>query len=373
MESSDLWEKVLIPIIVGPIFLTIKILYDKWDYKKKETMILKNKLRLEKLNDKLKNFYWPIYILLLKDFDLWSKIIFKDIPNIDITESDSDSDSENEMNDNFKFCIHMRNINNKLVKCKNPVAINCISKYGSYCLKHQCFRNKKILESYTIDYSKNTNVDISENRKKIVTYDNDISNNIKDEVVINIPINNTEISNKNNISHIAQYITSHSTLDKINDNDKKQNNESDSSDSISNLIEDINKNYSATTIPGNITGNKVGEITGLNLDSDKTSTLNLKSEMVDQIIKKLGDNHDKISDKIINYISIAEPKSYIGKQLIKYIKFINIFSAEIKTDDLINPSKYGAPYPKKLLPLIEIELFKLQKEYNLAIKNYYHN
>ncbi len=41
MESSDLWEKVLIPIIVGPIFLTIKILYDKWDYKKKENMKLK--------------------------------------------------------------------------------------------------------------------------------------------------------------------------------------------------------------------------------------------------------------------------------------------------------------------------------------------
>jgi len=370
MESSDLWEKIIIPILIGPIFLTIKILYDKWDYNKKETIILRNKLKLEKLNDKLKNFYWPIYILLLKDFDLWSKIIFKDISSIDITESDSDSDIENDfkVNNNIQFCIHMRNINNKLVKCNNPVAINCINKYGSYCLKHQCYKNKKILESFTIDYSNKTNVDILQNKKNIVSYDN---------IVIDIPMNDTKINylmnNENNISHVAKYITSHSNLDKIDIYNKEHNYESNSSDSISNVIEDINKDDSVKNIPGNITGNKIGEISGLNLDSDKTSTVYLKDKMVEEIIKNLEDNHIKINDKIINYISIAEPKRSIGKQLIKYIKFINIFSAEIKSNELINPSKYGAPYPKKLLPMIEIELFKLQKEYNYAVKNYFYN
>ena len=70
METSDIWEHIIIPIIIGPLFISIKILYDKWDYKKKETNILKNKIKLEKLNNKLTKFYWPLYILLLKDYDM---------------------------------------------------------------------------------------------------------------------------------------------------------------------------------------------------------------------------------------------------------------------------------------------------------------
>ena len=95
METSAIWEKILIPIIVGQVFVFIKVLYDRWDFKKKESAILSNKLKLEKVSNKLEKFYWPLYILLLKDFDLWSKIVFKDnIDSIKITESDSESEVE---------------------------------------------------------------------------------------------------------------------------------------------------------------------------------------------------------------------------------------------------------------------------------------
>ena len=148
METSDIWKNIIIPIIIGPLFISIKILYDKWDYKKKETNILKNKIKLEKLNNKLAKFYWPLYILLLKDYDMWTKIVFKDINNIGITESDSDSDIDDTI-DKYNYCIYMRKMGNTLIQCKNPVAINCIDKLGPYCLKHQHHKDKKILESIT--------------------------------------------------------------------------------------------------------------------------------------------------------------------------------------------------------------------------------
>ena len=43
----------------------------------------------------------------------------------------------------------------------------------------------------------------------------------------------------------------------------------------------------------------------------------MKIKIIDTII----DNHNKINDIITNNISIAEPKSQIGKQFVKFIKF----------------------------------------------------
>ena len=45
--EGDIWEKIIIPILVailGPICVAIKVLYDRWDFKKKESVILRNKL-----------------------------------------------------------------------------------------------------------------------------------------------------------------------------------------------------------------------------------------------------------------------------------------------------------------------------------------
>ena len=65
LGTDNIWINIFLPIIVGTIFLMIKILYDRFDFQKKETIILKNKLKLEKINLQLKEFYWPLYILLI--------------------------------------------------------------------------------------------------------------------------------------------------------------------------------------------------------------------------------------------------------------------------------------------------------------------
>lgn len=359
MDTSDIWEKIIIPLLIGPIFVFFKVLYDTWHFKKKESVILKNKIKLEKLNNKLTKFFWPLYILLLKDFDLWSKIIFKESSNIDITESDSDSDME--FNNSYKYCIYMRKINGILCPCKNPVAINCLDKNGPYCIKHQCFKNKKIIESISVDYS-NKNRIILEKNNSVIDY---LYNYDKNDIT-NISLKVEDGLEKKKKDYInATYIKSYNTK-KENDNDSNESLNKE----ISNIDNSLENNNIINNLPGNITGNKIGEIEGLNI-SNRISSYDIKSNMILEIISNLETIHKQINNIIIENISIGEPNTKIGKQLIKYIKFTNIFLAESKTEDLVNPAKYGAPYPKKLLPMIEIELFKLQKDYNKLVQNYY--
>ena len=64
----NVWTDVAIPLIISPILLIIKVIYDKIEDKKNQTIILKNKNILEKVSQKLKHFYLPLYIRLLKDY-----------------------------------------------------------------------------------------------------------------------------------------------------------------------------------------------------------------------------------------------------------------------------------------------------------------
>ena len=56
-------------------------------------------------------------------------------------------------------------------------------------------------------------------------------------------------------------------------------------------------------MPGNITGNKIGEISGLNLDSGSkdSDTIELKSEMVVEIIKNLELKSLKIKNQLLSW------------------------------------------------------------------------
>ena len=44
----------------------------------------------------------------------------------------------------------------------------------------------------------------------------------------------------------------------------------------------------------------------------------------------------------------------------------------IETNSSLDMRKFNLKYPQKLLPMIEGKLFKLQKEYNILLKNYYY-
>ena len=54
MQTTDIWTQIVIPLVIGPLFLVIKEIYDRWNYNKKETLIFKNSIKLEKVNNQLK-------------------------------------------------------------------------------------------------------------------------------------------------------------------------------------------------------------------------------------------------------------------------------------------------------------------------------
>ena len=64
-------------------------------------------------------------------------------------------------------------------------------------------------------------------------------------------------------------------------------------------------------------------------NSNKSNELDIKSKMLDELLKHIVENHTKIAIIITENIYIAEPKSLMGKQLMKFIKFINIFKSEM--------------------------------------------
>ena len=341
MDTLTLWESIKLPIIIGPVCLILKELYDRWDFKKKESVILSNKLKLEKVNNKLQEFYWPLYILLLKDFDLWSKIVFKENEEVNITHTDSDTGIEDD-GETYNYCNYVKKQNNRLVPCRNPVALNCIDRFGPYCIKHQCFKYKKILKVYKMCYNDGS-------------FFEEKTDEIIDTRFIDVEkgeMKQREVAGK--FQHMIQ---------KKMDSEKNYF-ESDTSSSSMRSIMDGDE----ISIGGNITGNAVGDVSGLY--SNNSNNMDLNSNMMREIIKNIRENHIKINDIIINKIAIAEPNKFLGKQLIKYIKFVNIFQSEVN-GDFIDPSKFGAPYPKKLLPMIEIGLFKLQKKYNKLVEDFY--
>ena len=71
---------------------------------------------------------------------------------------------------------------------------------------------------------------------------------------------------------------------------------------------------------GNFTGNKIGEIDGLNNEHIIEHISDEKTR--DNLTKIMLVNHKKINDIILKNISTGELISTIGKQLIKYLKFI---------------------------------------------------
>lgn len=65
MELSEIWIGIIIPIIIGPIFIYLKTVRDEISTRKYKADHEKYLYEKEYLKDILETFYWPIYINLL--------------------------------------------------------------------------------------------------------------------------------------------------------------------------------------------------------------------------------------------------------------------------------------------------------------------
>ena len=272
-SSFNIWTDIITPLIISPILLLAKV-WDRYTNKRDKSLMLKNNTKLEKISNKLKDFYWPLYILLLRDYDIWSQFTIFEEHFYDFIESDTESDLSDSENDiircSFKD-IRKKNGETYEYKCNNPVHKNANSRGPLYCLRH-------------VNKSSTQNIEIT-------IYNKDSKNSRL------IPISNTSSEDIN-----IKDIDLESGENKININ--KKNNDED--------------------YGGNFSGNIVGEIDGLN-NNNFANKLEIDSNMHDNLTKIRLDNHDKIYDIIIKHISKGEPNWFCRKTTYTIYEIYNCY------------------------------------------------
>tara|TARA_B110001469_G_C9647163_1_gene327721 strand:- start:3530 stop:4315 length:786 start_codon:yes stop_codon:yes gene_type:complete len=137
MESSEIWTTIIIPLLIGPLFLYLKALYDNYIISKKDHDLIKYTNKKEYLTTVLNTFYWPLYLKLLSIHQLNYNIPIKNEfeymsdesePDIseksesDISEkSESDISEKSESDIEYNRCNHngcKSIIPNSSYKCK---------------------------------------------------------------------------------------------------------------------------------------------------------------------------------------------------------------------------------------------------------------
>lgn len=65
METNHIWTNIIIPLLIGPIFIYLKSIYDNYITRKNEHNLMAYNNKYEHLTYVLNNFYWPLYLKLL--------------------------------------------------------------------------------------------------------------------------------------------------------------------------------------------------------------------------------------------------------------------------------------------------------------------
>ena len=323
METETILISIFMPILLGPLYVYLKELWDRYNshnyevkknYYNEKINILKNKLSL---------FYWPIYIKLCCLYHLNYNIIDEkdleatEIENIELSETQSDTPNEEELE--LRQRIKRKY---KKIKCDDTDCNNMVNHHDTYKYCYNC-RIKMIQNG----------IPKRKLKKKIKKKSNE-------HITINIS-NDLEWENS----------TSESEGDKYNL--KFIENTSDSSMS-------------------DITGDGIGVVKDL-----PKKIIELDKILIDNLDETILELYLDIKEIILSNIAIGQPRSKLGRELTKFIRFVEmekiVFNSnKIKQNNFFKSNKFGVVNNiKKLLEIIEIDLFVLQREYNKMIKEYY--
>lgn len=129
MNLSEIWTGIIIPLLVGPIFIYIKTVYDNYTKNKREHKLELYNLQCNNLKLSLNTFYWPFYIKLLCIDKLNYKIPLKNDYEY-ISDEEEDDDEMNPIsengnnNDNNNVVINMTGVvSNDLVLDKDTIQL----------------------------------------------------------------------------------------------------------------------------------------------------------------------------------------------------------------------------------------------------------
>ena len=201
MDSKDVWLSIITPILIGPLFLYIKSLYDTYIKKKKEHQLLVYNSYHDKYVNLLNNFYWPLYIKLLCIYQLNYYIPLKNEYEYN-SESGSLSDTVSD-NDNYNVQDHEQTKTHKCSKCKislSDYTFNICKRCKWSLLKENIEgqRYNKISNSDSSNDSQNDDVRINIMSNK--------NNNDNNDIIIDKETINLMEKNLNNLYNEALMI-----------------------------------------------------------------------------------------------------------------------------------------------------------------------
>ena len=417
--DNSIWVKYIIPILIGPVFVCCKTLWDRYSYQHREQEILLKKLSVDKIQHKLQSFYWPIYIRLLKDYELRSKIIYTS--NNSIYDSDNENDNDNDENidelDKNNRCSYV--INNK--RCANIVPINIKDKYNCFCISHKYMGLLSDIKK-VINTTELTNIDIIDSMPHPTSCTSGMTQSTSGtsggsgmtqstsgtsgmheskpcEIKISIhpspkSYNNSDPIISDNIASSLINLIDLNNAGKVLDktysllNNKLTDSQINAGKKIFKFITTRSMSLSRASTRGirvqidkSISDRSIHDPLDLidvqnplstsNIITNSYRELCVNKNVLDKLDIYLIDNHKVVVNIIEHNISTAEPNTNMGRQLMKYLKYVSLLLTLHDGGELkIRPKDLGAAYPKNLLPMIEKHLFILQKEYNTTINSF---
>lgn len=321
VESETILVGILVPIIIGPISVFFTTLWDKYSSNKLQLKQNYYKEIIKDTKEKLSLFYWPIYIKLVCLYHLNYNRSFEN--NKEGIEKKCEIDYSNE---EFKL-----DTQEKETQLKEIVDLEGLKNYDLKEKKNnkkKKKKNKKQLNRYNR---------YGGNKYGVDRYDHDIYKNYKKK------------------EHISIKITDEMEWD----NYIKSNSSSHESDTS----EGENSDF---------TGDGVGIVNSL-----PQKNICITGDILEELDIKLLKLRKDISNIIEKNIAIAQPKSRLGRELTKFIRFVEIeevvFNNNLKNEEKTNSNLFGVPdNTKELLEIIEKDVFILQKKYNRLIKYRYY-
>ena len=129
MDSSEIWTSIVLPIIIGPIFLFAKSIYDRYSLRKltRDKNIYDD--NIQKIDKKLKLFFYPVYLKLLCIYQLNYNIPYKD-DKVDPISDSSGSEFEDEINEDYSKKYNKKRrclgvfLNEEYQKCNRTIPKN---------------------------------------------------------------------------------------------------------------------------------------------------------------------------------------------------------------------------------------------------------
>lgn len=315
IDNISIWSNIIIPLCIVPIGVFLKSIWDRYTNLKIEKSQSIKRHMVEITQHKLENFYWPIYIRLLKINEIESKI---KIQNTYHCKKRQHTKSEN------------TNIHDICIEINNDIRVNDTDNLNSSDLS-------STEEEYTTSDDEEHNWD---KMNKLIDIDKKsdkktIHRNSTQRFISSILENNENNSVQNSILKYIHY----------SPKNKFKNEDIDMSDfreeeQIERRIHKKNKYY-----------------------------LDVELDIVNEILQSIFTIYCELEEIIIKNIHIAEVNKKLKRELLKFLKFITMLRVLRENKQNLTPLDFGAKYPKLLLELIDKNVTSLQKLYNTIIYN----